>query len=57
LVALRLSPGAGPAIDHCMQWRGPAMRRLVELLAFALLALALAVPLADRGFHLIGRLG
>ena len=33
------------------------MRRLVELLAFGLLALALAVPLAERGFHLLGRLG
>lgn len=31
-----------------MQWRAKAMRRVVELLAFLLLALALAVPLADR---------
>lgn len=31
-----------------MHWRAKMMRRVVELLAFLLLALALAVPLADR---------
>ena len=31
-----------------MHWRAKFMRRFVELLAFLLLALALAIPLADR---------
>lgn len=31
-----------------MHGRAKAMRRVVELLAFLLLALALAIPLADR---------
>jgi hypothetical protein len=31
-----------------MHWRAKALRRVVELLAFLLLALALAIPLADR---------
>jgi hypothetical protein len=31
-----------------MEPRAKAMRRLVELLAFLLLALAVAIPLADR---------
>ncbi len=31
-----------------MHWRAKMMRRVVELLAFLLLALALAIPLADR---------
>jgi hypothetical protein len=40
-----------------MDWRRPALRRLIELIAFSLLALALAMPFADRGFHLLERLG
>ncbi len=48
LVARRFRARGPGALNAGMQWRAKAMRRVVELLAFLLLALALAIPLADR---------